>query len=660
MLTAKRISIAACLLLAACANGTATDVLYLAAGQERNPARKQMQAAADFYGLAVDTTTILDSHQGAKVLNAIRDPALLAVIIDADALPSLRAEQFFRIMNARGRYLPVLITGINEQTAPTCLREWSAGQVIGCKRAALEPETGTRVVVAGTDVTKQIGGMTFPLGARDLSYLMLKERAGVQRLITTESGRRAFPVFAAAPVGESRIFFAVAGPDRSTPATPDPYREPTVFAGLAPELIFLRYAGGERAWHSPANYANLTIDDPWLREPYGCVNYERLLAEMDEHNFHTTIAFIPWNFDRSQPSVVSLFRTHSDRYSISMHGDNHDHREFGPYDSRPLPGQVGDVKQGLARMDKFTALTHLSYDPVMVFPHAIAPAETLAVLKDYNFLATANSLNVPLDRAAPSDPAFVLRTVTTAFSNFPSLRRYSAEAPIPEGQLAVDSFLGNPMLFYVHQSFFASGIGGFDRTADLVNRLQPGTQWRSLGYIAKHLYLEKLRSDGNYDVRMHSAVIHLDNHHHGRAEYFIDKKEDFVSPLTVFVDGHVHAYDRSGTWLRLRLEIPDGASREIEIRYKNDFNAAGVDISKKSLRVSAIRQLSDFRDNILSRTRLGRWFIQSYTDDGKLWNEAMEALIALLIALTAFRYVHVRTRWLSKRAQTTSNFHRCD
>src|SRR4029077_9053876 len=98
--------------------------------------------------------------------------------------------------------------------------------------------------------------------------------------------------------------------------------------------------------------------------------------------------------------------------------------------------------------------THVPHDPVMVFPHAISPVETLAVLKRYNFAATVNSINVPLGAEAPADPEFALRTATMAFSNFPSLRRYSAEAPRPESQLAIDAFLGNPMLFYVHQGFF--------------------------------------------------------------------------------------------------------------------------------------------------------------------------------------------------------------
>ena len=108
----------------------------------------------------------------------------------------------------------------------------------------------------------------------------------------------------------------------------DPYSVVDSFAEVAPVMMFVKYSAGDRGWHAPYHYANFTIDDPWLREPYGRLSYEGLLKEMEKHNFHTTIAFIPWNYDRSEASVVTLFREHPDRFSISIHGDNHDHGEF--------------------------------------------------------------------------------------------------------------------------------------------------------------------------------------------------------------------------------------------------------------------------------------------------------------------------------------------
>ena len=142
---------------------------------------------------------------------------------------------------------------------------------------------------------------------------------------------------------------------------------------------------------------------------------------MEKHNFHTTIAFIPWNYDRSEAHTVALFRSHPERFSICVHGDNHDHKEFDDFGSKPLSLQIAAIKQSLARMDKFQTLTGIPYDNVFVFPHNIGSESILEQLKTYNFTATVNSSNVPMDRARPSSPLFALRPVTLSFGDFPSI-----------------------------------------------------------------------------------------------------------------------------------------------------------------------------------------------------------------------------------------------
>jgi hypothetical protein len=384
------------------------------------------------------------------------------------------------------------------------------------------------------------------------------------------------------------------------------------------------------------------------------VDYEKLLNEMDRHNFHTTIAFVPWNFDRSQPDMVALFRAREDRYSICVHGNNHDHQEFGSYASKPLDRQVHDVKQALARMEKFHELTQIPYDPVMVFPHSISPEPTFGALKRYNFWATANSLNVPMNSDAPPDIEFALRAATLNFANFPSLRRYSAEAPGPPAQLVVDAFLGNPMLFYVHQAFFAPGIDSFNKTADAVNRIEPATEWRNLGYIAQHLYVEKLRGDGNYDVRAYTSSIRLENDSDKGSTYYIAKQEDFSLPLTVDVDGQSVPYQRAGNELRVVVPILAGHSRQIDVRYQNDLNVATVDISKSSLRIMAIRRLSDFRDDVVSKTALGRGFIRFY-----VWQEGHgNALMVALAGLLGLALIMGLTRKAKRRSKTSPTQYR--
>jgi hypothetical protein len=69
------------------------------------------------------------------------------------------------------------------------------------------------------------------------------------------------------------------------------------------------------------------------------------------NNFHTTIAFIAWNFDRSESDVVTRFRKHPERFSIRLHGNDHAHREFGDYATVSLLSRLRTSNQGVARME---------------------------------------------------------------------------------------------------------------------------------------------------------------------------------------------------------------------------------------------------------------------------------------------------------------------
>jgi peptidoglycan/xylan/chitin deacetylase (PgdA/CDA1 family) len=613
----------------ACLSSQAADVVVITKDGPPSPLQNKMSAVIHFYGLNENLVHVTKVGALPEITKAIQDARTVAVVVDAAALPLLDERKILSALAGRaGTAVPLLIAGVDEETNVDLLAKWSSGRVRSCKTSVLE-EASSYHFAKVEDLTYELGGNQLPTGLKDVRYLELNGSQDDWIIAASDHGH-SFPVFVRSRIGAQEIFFATLNGSVEEPSGPSPYEEPRIFASLAPEMIFVRHAGGARVWHSPGRYANFTIDDAWLREPYGYLNYKALLREMQEHSFHSTIAFVPWNFDRSQTEVVSLFQQHADRFSICVHGNNHDHQEFASYDIKPLGGQENDIKQSLARMARFSELTHIPYDPVMVFPHSISPEKTFELLKRYNFWSTANSLNVPMGAGPPADTGYALRTATLAFANFPSLRRYSAEAPGPESQLVVDAFLGNPMLFYAHQGFFSSGIDAFNKTADAVNRLQPSTQWQSLGSIAQHLYLEKLRDDGNYDVKTYSAKLHLENRHPGDTTFFVEKDEDFTLPLTVTVDGKPYPYHETATQLLIDLPTHAGTTHDITIRYGGDLNLAAIDVSNTSLRIAAIRYLSDFRDNDVSKLPFGQQFIAIYTQNENGWNAALAGLAVLL------------------------------
>ena len=304
-------------------------------------------------------------------------------------------------------------------------------RAVGCTR--LESPLGLRYAVGRVaGLTGQLTGLEIPFPSKDTFYFALAEHSEALEITKVRDDHQAVPVFIEATLNQQRVFLDCTMPPRKRKCGRSE-RESVVsaFAGIAPAMMFIKYSAGEQGWHALHHYANLTIDDPSLQEPYGFLDYKGLLVEMEKHNFHSTIAFIPWNYDRSDPEVVSLIRNHPERFSICIHGDNHDHKEFEDYGSKPLDVQVAALRQSLARMDRFQALTGIPYDKVMIFPHSIAPEKTLEALKTYNYLATINSTNVPMDSVRPPGLLFAMRPVTLSFGGFPSIIRYSVAVPTP-------------------------------------------------------------------------------------------------------------------------------------------------------------------------------------------------------------------------------------
>jgi hypothetical protein len=616
-------------------SGYCADVLYVDAQHGQQYAQQQVEAAAKVYGLDVNVVRLGDSGDTAKTIAVINDSKTIAIVLTAGALQTTDGDRILAAAVRSGHEKSVMITGITEQTDPKALVRWSGGAIISSKRWTAG-QNASYLVASEGEITRQLSGSKLPLGEGGVPFLTFSQPGAAHWLIAATEGTSQYPVFAFATVAGRSIFFATTSgaADASIPA--DQLGSPFVFPILAPQIIFLQHAAGEHAWHSPGHYANLTIDDLWLREPYGHVEYNDLLREMQQHNYHTTIAFIPWNYDRSQAPVVALFRAHPDRYSICIHGDNHDHQEFGPFTTKPLAGQITDMKQGLARMAAFQQSTDLPFDPVMVFPHKMSPQGTLANLKKYNYWATINADNIPSDASAPADPSFALRPATLAFANFTSVRRYSAEHPVPDWLFAMDAFLGNPMFFYCHQAYFADGIGAFNGLADEVNRLQPDTQWRSAGFITQHLYLERMRDDGNYDVQLLSATVSLTNSHGHDAVFYLDKLEDGAAPFKVTTDGQQQSYSFENGHLRIQLPVRAGATRLVTVTYQNDLVLSKVDISKSSLRVATLRYLSDFRDDVVTRSGPGRWFVRSYVANRSTWNHSAEGSAVLILLVVVY------------------------
>ena len=578
--------------------------------------QQELEVAAHFYGLNLKVVMAGADSGDPTLSRAVTQKETLAVAIEANALPLVSEKAILRAEGRRpGGTVPILILGVTPETDATLLRAWSGGAAVGCRRLAA-PLQLHYAIGRVVGLTGQLTGLEIPYPSNNTFYFALAEHSEALEIAKVGDNHQAVPVFIEATLNRQRVFLAstMARANESV-AEANEKSVVSAFAEIAPAMMFIKYCAGERGWHALHHYANLTIDDPSLREPYGFLDYKRVLAEMEKHDFHSTIAFIPWNYDRSEPDVVSLIRNHPERFSISIHGDNHDHKEFADYGSKPLDVQVAALRQSLARMDRFQALTGIPYDKVMIFPHSIGPEKTLEALKIYNFLATVNSQNVPTDAVRPLGLVFAMRSATLSFGGLPSITRYSVAAPTPNYLIAINAFLDNPLLFYCHHELFESGMAAFDDVADRVNSLEPDTRWRGLGDIVRHLYLVKLRDDFNFDVLALSANINLENISGRDSVFYVSKMEgDHPAIASVTVDGQAYPFQLHGDHLDFNLPIPAGQARSVTIQYENHLSLPPVDVEKRSVRVYFLRMASDFRDNVLYRSATGRALIHVFYD----------------------------------------------
>lgn len=362
-------------------------------------------------------------------------------------------------------------------------------------------------------------------------------------------------------------------------------------------MMFLKYSNGNQCWHNNHRYANLTIDDPYFIEPFGYLNFHELLTEMEEHDFHTTIAYIPKHFDDEQDtSVINLFKNYPERYSIVQHGNNHDGYEFicftqeqldslnSLYDNRwvnqtprPYKDQDADIVEGLSRMYALQEKTELNFSKVMVFPHGISLSPTLELLKMYNFNTTVNGQTKPylyLEGDSDNNYDFNMRLSNLNFRNFPAVGRKHPCSSYDPINYRVDFwkynlFLDKPLFMYSHHSqIFKYGIDKFNPVADSINQQYPDVEWKSLGFIVKKMYLEKNNYDGSVDVMFYGNDVIVSNETGIPHTYYLKKIENLNVPIyNVTIDKNPVVFSLIDSILQIDIDIPPHTEREITINY---------------------------------------------------------------------------------------------
>jgi hypothetical protein len=630
-----------------CTSGQAAEVNFFYTEKIKDSAQKQVRLGCEFYGIELHEILLREgeSFSGtiAEILQKFKiEP--IALIISADALHLMD----LNLLDTQGSSIPLLVTGLFQDTVTAeTIRAFSENEILGCASYEIHESNFSVKVIQDKALAQELAGQNIPFYGDLVHYLKMEKTADSKTILAfdkQDDGSHYPFLIKKGKNATDETYFAAFVPEPGIASD-----KASTFIWLSPVLLFLNHVLGDYCWHRSEDSANLTIDDPWLIEPYGHLSFKKILEQMQKHNFHTTIAFVPWNYDRSRKDVISIFKENTERFSVCLHGNNHDHYEFykfmadsgDPWPGKPFEEQELDIQQAIVRMNLFKDLTGVSYDRAMVFPHGIAPKKTLRLLKKYNFLATLNSQNIPLGSKRPESPLHVLRAVSLEFEKFPSIKRLPAMG-LKNYEIVIDLFLDNPLMFYGHHDLFSESISGFNDKADFINRINPKLKWRNIGDVVRGLYYERSRKDGGYDILPFAYDLQIKNQTGRKATYLIQTADlSLTSSTTIRIEDknyHIEDLVQDGV---IKLNIPNNDSIHIVFQQPDQLDLTSINISKKDFRIWILRMLSDFRDRNLSTLPIFNKFVNYYYNTGA-YKYGLVGLGIFVFVCLFFVYVSLR------------------
>jgi hypothetical protein len=371
------------------------------------------------------------------------------------------------------------------------------------------------------------------------------------------------------------------------------------FSQLVPQAMALRQIFSAECWKPNASHACVIIDDPLLRKNYGFLNFECLFRLVEEHNFHTCIAFIPYNYRRNSPQVVDLFRNNSKRLSICYHGSDHTDAELASVEPVRLNAMLRIAE---TRMGRLEAQTGLVCDKIMVFPQGAFSLEAMRVLKTRNFISAVNTGPHPLGQSSSLTIGEFMQPALLRHAGFPLfLRRYVKE--IQPQDIAFNLFFGKPVLIVEHHEIFEHPELLVD-VVQKVNSMAPGIRWSGLQDAVAGSFLKRKAPDGTQKVRAYASEVRISNDSSHPEGVMIEWDGPGVPSAveSVLSAGKPcpapEFYDRG---VRVTVELPPHSSRTFSLTHhhaESDVDSLGL---RWNVKAFTRRRLSELRDNHLSR-----------------------------------------------------------
>jgi peptidoglycan/xylan/chitin deacetylase (PgdA/CDA1 family) len=373
------------------------------------------------------------------------------------------------------------------------------------------------------------------------------------------------------------------------------------FLNAVPLVLYIKWAFRDACWNAPETNACLVIDDPVLKPTHGFVNFQELLSLMKRHKFSTSIAFIPWNWRRSAPQVVRLFKENPDNYSISVHGCDHTRAEFGGPDRRRL---YCKTRQALDRMNRHESITGICHDRVMVFPQGIFSEAAMSALKHSGLIAAVNSDVISSDSQPRAVTISELWDIAVmGYSDFPIFtRRYPWEGI---ANFAFDVLLGKPAIVLIHHDYCSDHCARLIDFIKGLNALKCPLTWSSLGEVVRRSCRQTEVSPDVVELEMYGTELRIENPSGRRKRYLIQRRESEPSGIK-----ELHVGSEEMVWnfhngrINFEIEVGPGQSKMVGIRFHAlAANGSNGDNLLYTLKAMLRRYLCEIRDNYIMPTK---------------------------------------------------------
>ena len=520
------------------------------------------------------------------------NPAAIRAFMPSESFPPELASYL------ASRFSFVLIHNLSlDSFADSAVRTFSNG-ALHSLHAVEKSELRYEIAAEQKQVCEDFSGLRFgPVDQTNDRVFADNSEAGKVRAHIAIGGR---PFFASIQRERAEVFFLGSAEVADFGANVDGMPLAEYFSRLIPPAMFIRYAFREECWRPNQQHATLVIDDPLLRENYGFLNYQRVLALMDKYNFHTSIAFIPYNHRRNSPGIIRTFRERADRLSICFHGNDHTAAEFASKDSALLNAMLTAAER---RMDVHQKETGIRCDNVMVFPQGNFSREAMVALEAHNFSAAVNSGPDPRgERANLALSEFMVPAVLKygGFALF--LRKYVRE--ITPQDIAFNLFFGKPVLIVEHHEIFKDPKC-LTQLVSRINALAPEIRWSNLQTAVESSYLRRWAPDGTLQIRAYANEGKIENTSDNLLRCSVEWPGcSEIAVEKVLLDGMPWPdaqVDDKG--IRLSFDLPPRESREFSVVFRNDFALSEAN-SRVPWKVKAFfrRRLSELRDDHLSKS----------------------------------------------------------